>query len=156
MTEAYFLVKTLHIVSATVLFGVGIGTAAHLLLAHRSGDVRVIAEATRRTVFVDWCATLPAAIVQPATGIALILLAGWQPLALWLVASYALFAFAIALWLIVVVLQLRLREIASAADAHGAALPPAYFRTMRLWVALGWPALFALLTVFWLMVRKPI
>ena len=38
----YQLVLWIHILSATLLFGTGLGTAFHGWMAHRSGDVRAI------------------------------------------------------------------------------------------------------------------
>ena len=39
----FLLLKTLHVLSATVLFGTGLGTAFHMWVTHRRGDVRAIA-----------------------------------------------------------------------------------------------------------------
>ncbi|MCA8896364.1 MAG: DUF2269 family protein, partial [Amphiplicatus sp.] len=35
-------------------------------------------------------------------------------------------------------------------------LPPAYFRLYRLWFAFGFPAFFAVLTIIWLMIARPV
>ena len=45
--SAYALVKTLHIVSATLLFGTGLGSAFYLWRADRSRDPVAIAFAAR-------------------------------------------------------------------------------------------------------------
>jgi len=152
--NAYIAIKLLHVLSSTVLFGTGLGTAFHMWMTHRTGDVRAIASAARITVLADTWFTTPAVIVQPLSGVALMKLAGfgWQP---WLVAAMGLFVLAGACWLPVVKLQLRARDLAAAAVAEGSALPPAYFRCMRIWFLLGWPAFLAVVAVFWLMVAKP-
>ncbi len=49
-----------------------------------------------------------------------------------------------------------MRVLAQAARRSGSALPAAYFRLMRSWFLLGWPAFLALVVVFWLMVAKPL
>jgi uncharacterized membrane protein len=54
-----------------------------------------------------------------------------------------------------VVLQMRMRDLAAGADAAGRPLPPAYWRAFRFWIALGVPAFFAFVAVFYLMVVKP-
>jgi uncharacterized membrane protein len=148
-------IKTLHIISATVLFGTGLGTAFHMWLAHLTRDARVVAAAARSTVRADFLFTTPAVILQPLTGALLIDGAGYHPDEPWLVAVYALYAVAGACWLPVVWLQIRARDLASAAAAAGAPLPPQYDRCMRLWFALGWPAFAAVLAIFWLMTTKP-
>ena len=52
-------------------------------------------------------------------------------------------------------LQIRLRDMAAAALAQGDALPRPYRRYMAVWFTLGWPALLALLVIFYLMAAKP-
>jgi ABC-type phosphate transport system permease subunit len=59
----YLLVKTLHIISATILFGMGIGIANFMFLGHFSSDRVARSFATRMTVRADFLFTLPAVIV---------------------------------------------------------------------------------------------
>jgi uncharacterized membrane protein len=155
MSYAYLWIKVAHILSATILFGTGLGTAFHMWLTHRSGDLRAIATVSRNVVLADLLFTTPAIIVQPATGAALIHLAGSDPLASWLIAAYVLYAVAGACWLPVVWLQIKVRDIARSALENGRPLPPVYHRYMRFWFALGWPAFAAVVVIFWLMAAKP-
>ena len=60
-----------------------------------------------------------------------------------------------AFWLPVVWMQMRMRDLASAAAASGEPLPEAYQRLFRWWFALGFPAFAAVLAIFWLMIAKP-
>ena len=65
---SYEIVKLLHILSATVLFGTGLGTAFVVWNANRGGDVAAVAFATRHAVLADWLFTTPAVIgvsIQP-------------------------------------------------------------------------------------------
>jgi uncharacterized membrane protein len=48
-----------------------------------------------------------------------------------------------------------MRDMARAAAAADAPLPPLYWRYLRRWVLLGIAAFVALVVVFWLMVAKP-
>jgi uncharacterized membrane protein len=153
--DALLILKWLHILSATVLFGTGLGTAAHLWMTHRTGNVSAIAVAAANTVRADWWFTLTSGIVQPVTGAGLIWLDGFNPLAPWLIAVYALDAVAGACWIAVVRLQIRASQLAREAALRREALPVAYFRVMRAWYALGWPAFLALIFIVWLMVAKP-
>lgn len=150
------LVKTLHILSATFLFGTGVGTAFYLLVTSLGRDVRVVAAVTRWVVVADWLFTATTAVAQPLTGWWLAQRMGVPVMEVaWLRWSVHLYALAIACWLPVVVLQIRLRDLAARAAADGTPLPPAYWRAFRWWVALGVPALLAFLAIFWLMVAKP-
>lgn len=155
MIDPVLTLKWVHILSSTVLFGTGLGTALQMVLAHRAGDVRAIAVVTRNVVRADWLCTLPSGIVQPLSGVALILLSGWNPHAKWLMAAYGLYALAGLCWIVVVVLQLRMARLAARAAQDGTPLPSAYFALYRAWFALGWPAFVGLVIVFALMVFKP-
>lgn len=97
----YALLKTLHIVSATFLFGTGVGSAFYLWRANREGDVRVIAGVARQVVIADWLFTTPTVIFQPISG-AWLVHAGGIPWNVWIVASLALYLLAGACWLPVV------------------------------------------------------
>ena len=153
--NAYAVLKFVHIVSATVLFGTGLSTAFFMWMSHRSRNVMAIANAARLTVLADWLFTTPAVIVQPVTGVALMWLVGHPPATPWLLLSIALYGLAGACWLPVVAQQLRVRNISAAAEREGRALPPEYYRCMRWWFALGWPAFVAVLATFWLIIAKP-
>lgn len=155
MTD-YLVVKTLHILSATFLFGTGVGSAFYLLVTTLGRDVRVVAAVTRWVVVADWLFTATTAIAQPLTGWWLAQRMGMPIMEVaWLRWSIHLYALAIACWLPVVVLQMRLRDLARSAVAAGTPLPPAYWRAFAAWVALGVPAFAAFIAIFWLMVAKP-
>ena len=153
--DAYALLKTLHILSSTILFGFGAGTAWYFWNAHRSRDPALIARVGRMVVRADWLFTGTSGVMQPVSGVALAHLAGWPLDAPWLVATYALYAIAFACWTPVVWLQITAQRLAAHAAATSQPLPPAYHRVMRWWFALGWPAFLGLVVVFWLMVTKP-
>ena len=153
--SAYFLLKWLHILSATILFGTGIGIAFFKWITDRSGDVRAIRIITERTVMADWIFTTPAVIVQPVTGLALVWLAGFPLWSGWVLYALLLYVFAGCCWLPVVALQIRMRDLARLADSNGTALPQQYWRYATIWFWLGVPAFAALVVVYWLMVFKP-
>lgn len=153
--DPYLLLKWLHVLSSTVLFGTGIGTAFQMVRAMRSRRTETVHSVASAVVLADWLFTTPAGILQPLTGLALVQLTGWDPAAPWLLATYALYLLAFACWAPVVYLQIRIRDLAAAALAEARPLPPEALRAYRAWFALGWPAFAALVAVFWLMVAKP-
>ena len=153
--DGYFLLKSVHIISATVLFGTGLGIAFFFLAGMRSGDDRMALFAARTTCLADMIFTLNAGIVQPVSGYALIRVAGHDPFAPWLLATYGLYLLALACWLPVVWLQLRMRDMLAVQVAGGLFDEARYRRYFRWWFALGWPAFAGLVWVFWLMVAKP-
>ena len=152
----YLLLKTLHILSSTLLFGTGLGSAWYAWRAWKSGELTVIATTFRHLVVADWLFTTPTAIIQPLSGLAMVHLAGWSLGQHWLVASLALYVLAGLCWLPVVWLQLRVRDLAVQALRDGTPLPPLAGRYMAWWFALGWPAFTAFVAIFFLMVAKPV
>jgi len=155
VAELYLPLKWLHIVSSTVLFGTGLGTAFHFWHTMRTGNVAAIAASARTTVLADWLFTTPAVVLQPATGLAMALIAGYPLTSTWIAASIGLYLVAGACWIPVVFIQMRMRDIAAASERDSRALDPAFHRLARAWFALGWPAFIALMIVFWLMIAKP-
>lgn len=151
----YVTVKWLHILSSTLLFGTGIGSAFYLLFASLSRDLRAIAVVSRYVVVADWLFTTPTIVIQPLTGFYLMQMAGFQMSSRWIAWSLALYALGVACWLPVVWLQIRMKQLARDAVDAKAALPAAYWRYLRIWVLLGIPAFLAFVTVFYLMVAKP-
>jgi uncharacterized membrane protein len=151
----YMIVKWLHILSSTFLFGTGIGSAFYMLFTSLSRDVRAIAVVSRHVVLADWIFTTSTIIIQPVTGIYMIHLAGYPWTSKWIMWSIALYFLAGACWLPVVWIQLKMRDMAQLAARDGTELPALYWRYLRLWVILGIPAFVALVIVFWLMVSKP-
>jgi uncharacterized membrane protein len=153
---AYLIIKWLHILSATILFGTGIGIAFFKWITDRSQDVRSIRIVSERTVLADWIFTTPAVILQPITGLVLAYLVGYPMLSGWIFYSICLYILAGLCWLPVVWLQIRMRNLAQAADDADAQLPPQYWRYARIWFWLGIPAFSALIAIYWLMVAKPV
>lgn len=151
----YLIIKWVHILSSTFLFGTGIGSAWYMLFTSLSRDVRAIAVVSRNVVIADWVFTATTAIIQPATGFYMIHLAGYPLHSTWIMWSIALYVLAGACWLPVVWIQMRLRDLALDAVRTGTELPPQYWRLFKTWVALGVPAFIAFLAIFWLMVAKP-
>lgn len=155
MIDPYLAVKTLHIISSTILFGFGAGTAWYFWSAHRTADPSIIARVGRMVVRADWIFTGSSGLIQPLSGIALVHLAGWPLTESWLIAAYVLYAIAFGCWAPVVWLQIKAQRLAQTAAETGTPLGGDYQRTMRWWFALGWPAFLGLAAVFWLMVAKP-
>ena len=153
--NVYLLVKTLHILSSTVLFGTGIGIAFFMFRSRFSADLQQRYYAARTTVLADWLFTLPAGIVQPLSGIWLLWRAGFNPTDTWLITTYGLFILAGCCWLPVVWIQLQLKNLLQEALTTGTPLPARYEKLFRIWFLLGWPAFLALLAIFYLMVAKP-
>ncbi|HWE46156.1 MAG TPA: DUF2269 domain-containing protein [Caulobacteraceae bacterium] len=153
--DAFTLIKTLHVIGATVILGTGAGIAFFMLMAHRTRDSTAIAHTASVVVVADWTFTASAVALQPVTGYFLARMDGLPLMHSWLGLSLALYILAGVCWLPVVWIQTRMRNLAREAATTGAPLPDAYFRLFRLWFVLGIPAFLAVLAILWLMVAKP-
>jgi uncharacterized membrane protein len=151
----YLWVKWLHIVSSTVLFGTGFGIAFFFVRAQRTGNVAIIASVGRDVVLADAVFTAAAVAIQPASGIALALMAGYPLSSPWLLLSIAMYFLVGACWLPVVWLQIWMRNLAVAAATSSGPLPVEYKKYYCWWFALGWPAFIGVLFIFYLMIAKP-
>jgi len=68
--SSYFVLKAVHIISAAVLFGSGLGIAFFKWVADRTGNAVAIRVVSKKVVLADWLFTLPAIVVQAVTGLA--------------------------------------------------------------------------------------
>jgi uncharacterized membrane protein len=153
--NTYFWLKTVHIVSATILFGTGLGTAFFKWITDRSENVHAIRVVAERVVWADWIFTTPAVVVQAITGVLLARTLGFPLFHGWVAHAIVLYVFAGACWIPVVWLQIRMRDLARDAAARGVPLAAQYWRLARIWFWLGVPAFCAVLAIFALMVVKP-
>lgn len=152
--NTYLLLKWLHILSSTVLFGTGIGTASVFVFAHHTRDVKTIANVSRYVVTADWVFTGTSGIVQPLTGLLMVYLAGYSFTAFWIWGSIIGYLIAAFCWFPVVYLQIQMRNFASESLQNGMKLPDQYYQCYRLWISLGCPAFTSLIVVFYFMTTK--
>jgi uncharacterized membrane protein len=151
----YLWLKFIHVISSTILFGTGIGTACTMLYAHYTKNVQVIASTTRYVVLADWIFTGTSGFIQPLTGLWMVYLVGYPWTSLWIMGSIIGYIIAACCWFPVVYLQIKMRDFAVAAEKDNTALPAVYFRYFKYWFCLGWPAFISLIVVFYLMTNKP-
>jgi uncharacterized membrane protein len=151
----YFVLKYLHVIGAAVLLGTGAGIAFFMLRAHLMKDPAVIAGVARIVVLADFLFTATAVIAQPITGVWLAWHVGYSLWDSWIALSIALYIITGAFWLPVVVMQMRMRDLAEEAVKTGSALAPAYHRLFWTWFAFGFPAFGAVAAIFWLMIARP-
>jgi uncharacterized membrane protein len=151
----YAWIKIFHIISASVLFGTGLGTAFYMFYVNQQKNIALIAKATAAVVVADWLFTATSAVIQAITGFILVYLKGYSLLSLWVLGSILAYVIAGICWLPVVWLQMRCRDLAFAASVSNTPLPAEYHRYFILWCLLGIPAFIALIGAFYLMANKP-
>lgn len=151
----YLVVKWLHILSSTVLFGTGLGSAYYMFFTSLTRKPVAVAVVVREVVWADWAFTTTTILFQPLSGLYLVHLLKLPLTTPWVIWSFALYFLAGACWLPVVWIQIRMRRLAEDSVHNDQPLPDLYFTYLRWWTALGIPAFLALVLVFWLMVAKP-
>jgi len=151
----YLWLKLIHIISSTVLFGTGLGSAFYMYRANKTKDLNTMLFAARNVVLVDWVFITPAVIIQPLTGIGLIHVMQLSWSTPWLVMSLLLYVFVGVCWIPVVYIQVKMKRILAQAIKNGTELPAKYYRHFRTWFILGWPAFLSVIIIFYLMTLKP-
>lgn len=148
--NTYLWLKLIHIISATVLFGTGMGTAFFMLKAYLSGNEEAMRITSRTVVIADWIFTTPAVVVQLITGLWLSSVLNIAFSSRWFVTVIGLYVFVGLCWLPVVWIQIRVRNLLAEGQDRAS-----YVGLMRTWIALGVPAFSAVLVLFYLMIAKP-
>jgi len=149
------IIKWIHILSATVLFGTGLGTAYFKWASDRLTDVVAIDQTNRLVVQADWLFTTPAILIQALSGVLLMQSTGHSLHEPWLLLSIGLFLLAGACWLPVVYLQIRMRRLSHQAVTYSKPLSHHYYRLARYWFWLGVSAFLSVVLVFFLMAVNP-
>ncbi len=147
----YLTIKLIHIISATLLFGTGLGSAFYMYMAYRSDNIVLMAKTNRMVVIADFIFTTPTVLIQLLTGLYLLNQLGASWTSSWSLWVLGLFAFVGICWLPVVWLQIWLRDRAAVIDAPD----EQYRRRMKIWLILGLMAFPAVLTLYAFMVYKP-
>ncbi len=145
----YLWIKLLHILSATVLFGTGMGTAFFMLRTYLSKNEAAMAITTRNVVMADWLFTTPAVVIQLVSGLWLTSKLGIAFDSAWFVTVIGLFVFVGACWTPVVWIQIRVRDLIDSNAERGE-----YRNLMRVWMVLGALAFSSVVLLFYLMVSK--
>jgi uncharacterized membrane protein len=155
MTDYLLVLKLIHVLGATVLFGTGLGIAFFMWMANRTRDAAVIAHTAGTVVIADTLFTATAVIIQPISGALLASAIGYSLWESWIVVSLLLYVLVGVCWLPVVWIQARMRDIARTAARDGSGLPARYHRLFSIWFILGWPAFVGVLGIFGLMIFRP-
>ena len=150
---SYLVLKYLHLLSAAVLLGTGIGIAYFMFTACISRNLEALRVVARNVIIADWIFTATAVVMQPLTGAWMMIERGWPFTSKWFIATALLYVAVGACWIPVVCLQYRMARLAREAASY-AALGPEFKRAFRWWVALGIPAFVMVLALYALMVFK--
>jgi uncharacterized membrane protein len=157
--DIHTLWKLVHVISACVLFGTGMGIAFFAWYGYRRamaiGEIDGLRAVLRLTVIGDTVFTAPAVVVQLISGIALVHLNNWSLFSPWALTVLSLYGVVGLLWLPVVVIQVCMSREAARASSI-AVLPEGFHRRYRIWFVLGVPAFLIVIGIFYLMIAIPL
>jgi uncharacterized membrane protein len=157
--DAHVLWKLVHLLSAAVLFGTGVGIAFFAWFGYKRamaiGEIDGLRAVLRLTVIGDTFFTAPAVVMQLASGVILVKLNHWSLASPWAATALGLFGVVGLLWLPVVVIQIRMSREANRAASIGE-LMPGFHRRYVAWFVLGVPAFLLVIGIFYLMIAKPL
>lgn len=151
----YHSLLLIHIISSTLLFGTGLGTAFFKFMNDRSGDIRAMAATAKNVVLADWIFTSTSVIVQPVTGYLLADTLSIPLMSGWLFVALVLYVVVGLCWLPVVGLQIKMRDLLIQGIEQNSGIPEQYYNLAKTWFWLGIPAFAGVIAIFYLMVFKP-
>ena len=157
MSDAYLLLKSLHVLGVVLFVGNVIVTLWWKLMANRTRDPAVIAFAQRQVTLTDYVFTFGGAGIVLVSGVANVWLGGWgNANSRWIGWGSALFLASTLLWLFVLIpIQIRQARAARQFAAAGV-IPDSYWRAERVWVVVGvFATLLVVANLYW-MVFKPL
>ena len=147
---SYQLLKIIHILSATIMIGTGLGSAFYLFLTYKRGGINTITDVVKLVVLADTIFTFPSVVIQLVTGVMLSNMLGFT-YSRWFWVVIGVSFLVLVTWLKAVVIQLRLKKILK----EKGELTQEYHRLMSLWFYLGVPSFLASMFLYYLMIYKP-
>lgn len=146
----YQLLKLIHILSATLMIGTGLGSAFYLFLTYKKSKVSTIKDVLKLVILADKIFTTPSVIIQLITGFWLSSLMGFNYTNwFWIVISVSFIV--LVLWLRAAFIQVKLRKILEDENE----IPEEFHKLMNIWFYLGVPSFVGSIFIYYLMVYKP-
>jgi len=151
----FLILKWVHILSAMLLLGTGLGSAFYVWRANRAGNLQAMRFVLRNVILADWLFTVPPIALLPVTGVWMMRLKGYAFSELWIWLSLVLFGIAGLCWVPAAVLQYKMKALAEQSPDKER-LPSRYWQYERLWSILGAAAFPPAIVIFTLMIFKPV
>ena len=146
----YQIVKMIHILSATIMIGTGLGSAFYLFITYKTTNTATVRDVLKNVIFADIIFTTPSVITQLITGLILteqLNLYDTQWFYLVIIISF----FVLILWLGAVVIQYKLERIIK----NSTSFTSQFNKLMNIWVILGVPSFLLAIYLYYLMIFKP-
>lgn len=146
----YQFLKLIHILSATLMIGTGLGSAFYLFFSYKKASASTVKDVLKLVVVADSVFTLPSVIVQLITGILLsnmmsMIFTKW----FWIVIAISVIV--LFLWIFAVFIQYKLKRLLDEKEE----ITPLFHALMKQWYYLGIFSFSGSIFLYYLMVYKP-
>ncbi|MCF6243048.1 MAG: DUF2269 domain-containing protein [Bacteroidales bacterium] len=146
---SYHLLKLIHILSATLMIGTGLGSAFYLYFTYKKSQFSTVKEVLNLVIIADMIFTTPSVIIQLITGILLSNMLGltytnW----FWVVLSVSFIV--LILWVRAAFIQVELKKLIK----NKTEFPAKFHQLMNVWFYLGLPSFLGAVFLYYLMVYK--
>jgi uncharacterized membrane protein len=152
----YLTLKSLHLLGAVLFLGNIIVTAVWKVLADRTANPAVVANAQRLVTVTDVAFTAPGAALILVTGLLMAPAFGGIHDTVWLWWGLGLFIASGAIWGVVLIPVQVMQARMARHFATGADIPVRYWTLSRVWIGFGTVATLLPLANLYVMVFKPV
>lgn len=146
----YQVIKLIHIISTTIMFGTGLGSAFYLFYTYKFSKFSTLKDVLNIVIIADYIFTIPSVILQLTTGLLLSYFLGLFS-SKWFLIVLILSFIVFGLWIKAVFLQLKMKKTLKCENE----LNHKFHKQMMEWIFLGILAFFGTMLIFYLMVFKP-
>lgn len=151
----YNWIKVFHVISAALLFGMGLASVIVKIWITRSKNIELMATVGKQISYADWVFTSTAGLFQPISGMIMVMIKGYSMAAVWVMGSIIGYLFAAMVWLPVSKIQTRTAQMAMQAFEQQTELPLHYDLYQKVGLILAVFAFSCLTAVFFLMANRP-
>ena len=146
----YHILKLIHIISATLMIGAGIGSAFYLFLTYKIYRISTLKDVLKLVVLADFVFTAPSVIIQFITGMMLSNLLHLTDTN-WFRLVIAISGVVLVMWLRAAFIQIKLRKMLELKNE----LTAEFHYLMKVWFYLGVPSFMGAMYLYYLMVYQP-
>jgi len=147
---SYQFLKIIHILSATLMIGTGLGSAFYLYFSFKKNSFTTIKEVLKLVNLADLIFTTPSVIIQLITGLILSDILNYT-YSIWFYLVLSVSFGVLVLWLYAVYIQYQLMYSLENASQ----LPFSFFKRMKIWYYLGIVSFVFSIFLYYLMIYKP-
>jgi len=147
----YDALKIIHVISASILFGAGLGTTFYMWYGIKQKDMHLTAKILQQSILGNLVFTTSAGALLAVTGFVMVGLKNYQMNSIWVSGSILGYFIAGACWMPALFLQINCRALIVKAINNAQNPSTAYYKSLFKWKIFTLLAFAITLVVFYLM-----